>query len=146
MPLQQGSKTDKVDNDSGIRSGRPGSHLSRAKPHLPGLAPGVLSPDDLVDVDASVRAAQLWRKPCRATGTQRQRRGEKTSLGFKTTNTRTYLGAPSFTHSDVEYNVNKVSTVVQDGGFGKKNSRSDFESVRFNRILPARPRQKGGDF
>ena len=33
--FSKGSKTDKVDNDSGIRSGRPGSHLSRAKPHLP---------------------------------------------------------------------------------------------------------------
>lgn len=117
------------------------SPIFRASP------PGVLSTDDLVDVDASVERVSLWRKPCRATGTQRQQRGEKTSLDFKTTNTRTYLGAQSFTHSDVEYNGNKVSTV---GRYGirkrlRKIQRASFESVRFNRILPSRP-DMGGRF
>jgi hypothetical protein len=55
-----------------------------------------------------------------------------------------YLGAPSFTHSDVEYNGNKVSTVGRDE-IREENSTSDFESVRFNRILPARPK-RGGEF
>jgi hypothetical protein len=57
MAVRQGSKTDKVDDDLGIRFGRPGSHLSRVKPHLPDLECAVFSTAGLVDVDASVRAA-----------------------------------------------------------------------------------------
>lgn len=92
-----------MDNDSGIRSGRPGSHLVTGEAPSSGLAPAVLSTDEtFVDVDASVerlsRGESLVARPVLNGNSE----GEKISLDFKTTNTRTYLGAPSFTHSDVE--------------------------------------------
>jgi hypothetical protein len=81
--------------------------------------------------------------PCRAAGTQRQQRGKKTSLGFKTTKYEDVpRGRRLFTHSDVEYNGNKVSTAGRMKIRG--NSTSDFESVRLNHILLAEP--TGADF
>jgi hypothetical protein len=97
MAVRQDSKTDKVDNDSGIRFGRPGSHLLRVKPHFPALERAVFSTaGGQVDVDASVERLSCGESLVARPVLDGNSEEKETGPDFKTTNTKTCLGVLYF--------------------------------------------------
>jgi hypothetical protein len=127
MAVRQDSKTDKVDNDSGIRFGRPGSHLLRVKPHFPALERAVFSTaGGQVDVDASVErlscGESLVARPVLDGNSEEKRQAPISKPQIR----RHVSGCCTFTCSDVEYSGSKFST-AERVTFGQ---RSDFESVQ----------------